>query len=114
MPRHGREDTFVNRNEFYEEFLQKRGLSRVKQYATPKLPPLTKKIRRKFVSSRHVWKMGDKYYKLANQFYGDPRLWWVLAWYNQKPNEGMLKAGDVVYVPQPLNKVLTFFDYGTV
>ena len=50
MPRHGREDTFVNRNEFYEEFLEKRGLSRVKQYATPKLPPLTKKIRRKFVS----------------------------------------------------------------
>ena len=30
MPRHGREDTFVNRNEFYEEFLEKRGLSRVK------------------------------------------------------------------------------------
>jgi|TARA_R110002020_G_scaffold139934_4_gene311095 nucleoid-associated protein YgaU len=114
MPRHGSEDTFVNESEFYEEFIEKRGLNKINQYATPKIPPLTKKVRRKFTSVRHVWTMGDKYFKIADKFYGDPRLWWVVAWYNQKPNEGMLKVGDVIFIPQPLNKVLTFFDYGTM
>ena len=114
MHRHGSEDTFVNESEFYEEFIEKRGLNKINQYATPKIPPLTQKVRRKFTSVRHVWTMGDKYFKIADKFYGDPRLWWVVAWYNQKPNEGMLKAGDVIFIPQPLNKVLTFFDYGTM
>ncbi len=114
MSRHGREDTYVNSSEFYEEFIEKRGLRRIRQYTTPRNPPLTQEVRRKFTNSRYIWKMGDKYSKIANKFYGDPRLWWVLAWYNQKPTEGMLKVGDVVYVPQPLSKVLTFFDYGSV
>ena len=114
MPRHGTENIFTNMNEFYEEFMDKRGLSRITQYATPRLPPLTAKIRRKFTTTRHIWKMGDKYYKLADQYYGDPRLWWVIAWYNQRPSEGMFKIGQAVYIPQPLNKVLAFFNYGSV
>ena len=114
MPRHGNEDTFENDLEFYEEFLEKRGVSKIKQYTSPRMPPLRTQDRRKFTSTRYIWKMGDKYYKIANQFYGDPRFWWVLAWYNQKPTEGMLKVGDVIYVPLPLQKVLTFFEYGTV
>ena len=114
MARHGKEDTFINTKQFYEEFFDKRGINRIKQYPTPKFPPLTIRMRRKFTSTRYIWKTGDKYFKIANQFYGDPRLWWVLAWYNQKPTEGMLKVGDVIYIPQPLSKVLTFFDYGSV
>jgi nucleoid-associated protein YgaU len=114
MPRHGSEDTFENDLDFYEEFIEKRGLNKITQYKTPKIPPLTAQVRRRFTPLKHVWKQGDKFYKLANEYYGDPKLWWVIAWYNQKPNEGMVKPGVVVFVPQPLQKVLTYFNYGTV
>jgi len=114
MPRHGNEDIFDNNNEFYEEFIEKRGLTKITQYRTPRFPPLTPKVRRGFNTVRYIWKQGDKFYKVANEFYGDPRLWWVLAWFNQMPNEGMLRPGKVLYIPQPLNKILTFFNFGTV
>ena len=114
MPRHGSEDIYVNDKEFYEEFIEKRGLDRLTQYRTPKFPPITTAIRRRFRTIRYIWKQGDKYYKVANEFYGDPRLWWILAWFNQKPNEGLLKPGAVLYIPQPLSKILTFFNFGSI
>ena len=56
----------------------------------------------------HVWKHGDRYYKLAHQFYGDTKLWWVIAWYNMAPTESHLKIGQLVEIPTPLDAALSF------
>ena len=50
----------------------------------------------------------DKYYKLANQFYGRPGLWWIIALYNKKPTEGHLRRGDIVEIPTPIELVLYY------
>ena len=55
---------------------------------------------------RHVWGLGDRLYKLAHQYYGDPALWWIIAWYNTRPTEAHFKQGDVIRIPLPLNEVL--------
>ena len=114
MPRHGDEKLIENTNDFYEEFFEKRNLTKITHYATPKLPKLTAEIRSKFVTGRHVWKQGDKFHKLASQYYGDPKLWWVIAWFNKVPNEGMLKSGKLLLIPQPLTRILDYFNFGVL
>ncbi len=112
MPRHGTESTMENEEELYEELFEARGVSKIKHYKTPKWPPLTSSIRRLFVTKRHRWKLGDKYWKLANDYYGDSTKWWVIAWYNEKPTEAHIKTGDMILIPTPLGKVLSYFNTG--
>ena len=50
-------------------------------------------------------------FKLASKYYDDPTMWWVIAFYNQKPTEFHLKLGDLVYIPVPLETVLFYIGY---
>jgi hypothetical protein len=59
-----------------------------------------------FTYANHIWSIGDRYYKLANFYYGDPEYWWLVAWFNKKPTEQHIKLGDVIRVPLPLIAVL--------
>ena len=114
MPRHGSEDTIENSKELYEEFFERRGVPKITHYRSPRWPPLTAAVRGKFTRLRHTWKMGDRYYKLANQYYGDPKLWWVIAWYNEKPTEGHVEPGSTLFIPTPVSKVLSYFNFGSM
>ncbi len=53
----------------------------------------------------HIWTTGDRLYKLAEKYYNDPTLWWVIAWYNNRPTEGHFKVGDVIQIPTPIERV---------
>ena len=64
-----------------------------------------------FDTTTHIWKLGDRYHKLASEYYADSELWWVIASYNKKPTEFHLKAGDIVYIPMPLETVLYYMGY---
>ena len=39
-------------------------------------------------------------------------LWWVLAWYNEKPTESHFEVGGVVLIPTPVEEVISFFHFG--
>jgi LysM repeat protein len=54
----------------------------------------------------HTWKAGDKYWKLSSTYYGSPKYWWIIAWYNKKPIEASLAVGDTLQIPQPLGDLL--------
>jgi len=54
----------------------------------------------------HFWSMGDRYYKLAQEYYGEPEYWWVIAWFNRKPTEHHVELGDLIKIPTPLRDVL--------
>tara|TARA_R100000988_G_scaffold60342_1_gene30185 strand:- start:17 stop:352 length:336 start_codon:yes stop_codon:yes gene_type:complete len=99
----------TNNKGLYKEFFEERKVNYINQYTTPKIPFLDAYVRAQFNSIPHIWKLGDRYYKLADQYYDDPTYWWVVAWYNQKPLETDLDAGDVIYIPLPLDDVLRFF-----
>jgi nucleoid-associated protein YgaU len=102
----------VNRGKFYEEFLQERNIKRLTQYRTPKFPVLNTKVRSRFSTVFHSWKLGDSYWKLAGQYYGDEKLWWAIAWYNEKPTESHLSPGDTVLIPNPIEEVVSYFHFG--
>ena len=98
----------INDSKQYKNIFKKRNVSFVKQYKTKQLKYPTIRQVANLNITRHVWGVGDRYWKLAEESYGDPELWWVIAWFNKKPTETHMSAGDVVLIPFPLD---TVYDY---
>ena len=97
---------FLNSDELYEDILRRKRITSLKQYQTRLFTNLRSKPG--IETSTHIWKTGDRYYKLANTYYGNPQLWWIIALYNQKPTEGHLRIGDVIEIPSPINLLLYY------
>ena len=100
---------FLNSDELYEDILRRKRITSLKQYQTRLFTNLRSKPG--IETSTHIWKTGDRFFKLADEFYSDPTMWWVIALYNQAPTEFHLKLGDVIYVPTPLETVLFYIGY---
>ena len=58
-------------------------------------------------TTAHMWKYGDRFYTLANKYYGDVDYWWVIAWYNGAPTEANVQTGDVIFIPLDIEAALT-------
>tara|TARA_R110002110_G_scaffold260645_1_gene476448 strand:+ start:436 stop:783 length:348 start_codon:yes stop_codon:yes gene_type:complete len=92
-------------DEEYTEFFEKKDTNIIRHYKTPIFSKITKRQRRSLSKILHIWKTGDKLHKLAAKHYGNPRLWWIIAWYNMAPTEAHIKAGRKIYIPTPLERV---------
>tara|TARA_B100000131_G_C18004377_1_gene567796 strand:- start:681 stop:1019 length:339 start_codon:yes stop_codon:yes gene_type:complete len=97
---------FKNSDKTYSTLLEKKDISNLQQYATKTLPDIQKVPGLSYVT--HVWKIGDRYFKLANQYYQRPELWWVIALYNKKPSESNVNIGDVILIPTPIDSILYY------
>ena len=104
--RYGNRGTFRNTLEEFEEILEERGVNHIKQFPTPTLRHPTRRGKSSLNRVGHVWKIGDRYWKLAHKHYGDGKLWWIIAWYNKKPTEAHVKIGDTIVIPMPLDQIL--------
>ena len=111
MPdRYQRRPRRVNEEDLYDNLFEERGLKKVVQYETPILPAITAQMRSSLTRQKNIWKTNDSYQKLAQAFYGDARYWWVLAWYNGKPTDALVKIGDTIRIPLPLERILGFME----
>ena len=109
MPRHKGQRIFRNNLYFYDFLRRKRGngdLKAIVQYRTPVLinPSVTQ--RANTAVDNHVWRYGDRYYKLAATYYQDPSYWWVIAQWNALPTEASVRIGDVIAIPLDLENAL--------
>jgi len=98
-----------NSEEIYEELLESRGVKQIDHYSTPTFEPLTLANRYSVRNVHHTWSTGDRYWKLAERYYGNSDLWWLVAWYNQKPTDAHVRNGDSIMIPLPLDRVLSLF-----
>ena len=57
-------------------------------------------------TKEHLWRTGDRFYKLADYYYGDAGYWWIIAYFNKKPTDHHVKPGELVLVPTPLVDIL--------
>ena len=98
----------INKEDMYSEHLERRGISFLLQFKTFFMNhPTAEQISdSELTMVGHTWSLGDRYYKLAHQHYGDSQWWWVIAWFNQKPTESHVELGEVINIPLPLDKVL--------
>ena len=99
-----------NASRIYQEIIDNRNIRKVTQYTSPNFSPLTVDRRQSIVYDSHVWKRGDRLYKLAHKYYGDSKLWYLIAWFNQAPTENHINIGDTIMIPTSVERILTYFN----
>ena len=109
--RMGNRKLYYNSKDIYKHLRKERGnKDYIRHYGTPVLKKMTvEEIATLDIINVH-WSAGSKLYKLAHKYYNDSKMWWVIAAFNQKPTDSHFSAGDVVYIPLPLEKVLTLYE----
>mgnify|MGYP003126849190 CR=1 FL=1 len=100
---------FKNSNPLYKKVLKERGVTYIRHFNTPQTSHPTISQIQELNNVQHIWKTGDRFYKLAAQYYSAPQYWWLIAQYNKRPTEAHLQPGDVLYIPLPLQTVLGFY-----
>jgi len=103
---------FKNDNAAYESLLDGRNKKAIVHYGTPTLYYPSQTTLRNLTKVRHVWTIGDRYYKLAAQYYGSTQYWWVIGLFNQMPTEADVLLGQVILIPTPLQAVLRAYEGG--
>ena len=100
---------FTNRSPLYGEQFQNRNVKQIKQFNTAEFKNVEINDIMSLSVRSHIWKLGDKFYKLASQAYGDSKLWWIIPWFNQKPLESDYEPGELINIPFPLSEILDLF-----
>jgi len=97
----------VNDSPKYKNLFEERGVKRIEQYFTHQMTHLTANQIASLNVISHVWTTGDRFYKLASIYYGDPRMWWLIAWFNRTPTEADVELGFVISIPTPVDRVIS-------
>lgn len=96
----------VLNDDSYFSILKERGINSINCVAINKLKYPTFEQQLQLNIQTHIWKTGDRFYKLSQKFYGSPAYWWVIPFFNLKPLEADFSSGDVVSIPLPLEKII--------
>ena len=104
--RNQRQNPIVNDSEHYKELLERRGLKKITHFPTARFRHPTVSERAAIDTVGHVWAYGDRFYKLAHQYYGDVRFWWVIAWWNGYPTEVGIQTGNFLDIPLDIGAAL--------
>ena len=87
----------------YKDILERRGVKKIKQYKTVALRQVD---RGQIPFFNYQWGIGDSYAKLSYQYYGDPKYWYIIARFNNKPTEADIVVGEMIYIPSSLSIAL--------
>ena len=109
ISRYGNKKVLINRLKEYKNLFKSRGVNQIRQFGTPKLSYPTDEQLSTLNIVSYYWKEGDRYFKVASEFYNDPTMWWVIAWFNAIPSETDIRPGDVIAIPTPLEDILNYY-----
>ena len=98
--------TRENESDYYSSLRKKRGVNKITHHKTPVLRNPTVADRIRISSIPHIWSYGDRLYKLADQYYGDSRYWWVIAWWNGYALEADITTGTKLKIPLSIEQAL--------
>jgi len=90
----------------YSNILDARGRFGITHYTTPQLTKFNYIELEKLEKIHHIWTTGDRFYKLAYEYYENTTIWWVIAHLNQKPTESHCVIGEEIAIYLPLKDVL--------
>ena len=106
LDRNEKRDILINDHSMYKKKLKDRGLKSFRYYSAAKFSRISQEDLAELTIIDHIYKTGDSLRKLAFQNYGDVRYWWVLAAFNKKPIDNLIKVGDTIHIPLPLAEVV--------
>ena len=107
MPRYKSSRIIENNIPFYYFLRKQRNINNSRHYSTALIYNPTAADRASIMTTTYTWSYGDRYYKLAGQYYGIPEYWWVIAWWNGRPTEASIQNGTVIQIPTNLEQALT-------
>lgn len=93
----------------YSPIFKKRGVRSIDSFSTAVLAYPNPSELASLKEETEVWKVGTKYFNLAQKYYDNEEYWWIIAWYNLRPLETDFRPGDVVFIPTPLSEILSAF-----
>lgn len=104
----------LNNSSEYYRFLrrERNNIKNIRHYETPVLYHPNLLERANLVTTIHIWTIADRYYNLADKYYGDPSLWWIIAWYNGRPTESDCIPGDLLTIPLDAEAILSTLGIG--
>tara|TARA_R100000900_G_scaffold137343_1_gene115742 strand:- start:362 stop:694 length:333 start_codon:yes stop_codon:yes gene_type:complete len=105
MSRYSGTKILRNNSKYYAPLRNKRQPV-IYHYGTPRLTNPISQTRADTPAATHIWSYGDRFYKLAQQYYGDPFYWWVIAWYNAVPTEAHLMDSNLISIPLNIQDAL--------
>jgi hypothetical protein len=88
----------INKDEGYDDWFKSRKTNSILQYMSAKLVYPTEEQMEKLNIVAHIWQNGDMFYKLADVYYNEPKYWWLIAWFNQKPTEAHVQFGEKIFI----------------
>ena len=94
---------------YQKVFFEDRDVRQIMQYKTARFQFPTDEEMSNISIFTTTWSATDKLYNTAANVYGSPELWWLIAWFNQKPTEANFRTGDLVYIPQDAIQILMLF-----
>ena len=107
MPtRYNKARKLINSSDYYAPLRKSRDKKIIVHHATIKIKNPTVRERAGTKTNTYIWKYGDRLYNLSQQYYGDPRYWWVIAWWNGYGVEGAIKNGAKLYIPLNIEAAL--------
>ena len=106
MSRYSDTKLFLNNTEYYMPLKKKRGVKNIVHHGTPVLKNPSVADRAMIASTSYIWKYGDRFYQVADAYYGVVRFWWVIAWFNGYPTEADIFPGDVITIPTNISEAL--------
>jgi len=96
----------INKDERYKNIFRERRINFVRQYKSPSMQHIQPEDNISFNEIPVIWSREEAFWKISARLYGDPELWWVIAWYNLLPTDHHVAIGTEVLVPFPLSSVL--------
>jgi len=108
--RYSNREINANYSPKYNRIRARRNVPFIAQYVSPNQYSPTAEEISELTTISHVWSLGDRFYKLADEFYGDPTLWWLIAWFNRMPTEAHVKLGWIVDIPLPIEEALILWE----
>ncbi len=90
-----------------ENIFDRRHIKEAVQLSTLRLnEPSEEELKNELDFVERQFSIGDRMYKFAKEIYNDTELWWLIAWFNNKPTDTHWKIGETVYIPVPQDKAL--------
>ena len=106
LDRNEKREILLNDHSFYKKKLKDRGLAFFRHYSKMKISKIVQEDLKDLTILDHVYATGDSLSKMSHKYYGDSRYWWVLAAFNKKPIDNLIKTGDIIHVPLPLGEIM--------
>ncbi len=104
--RNKRRSLATNAERMYERVFKKKGVRSIVQYTTPTFKNPTDDLLDTIKYETYVWSVGDRFWRLADKFYGDKNYWYIIARFNRKPTEAHVKVGDEIRIPINLGQAI--------